>query len=391
LHEDATLRVTVERSTATTGAPKAATATSPTGQIVITLPPSPLKSLGLVMQMGPVTAVQDGSPAAHKGVIAGDLLRRIDGRDVGDPLTLPERIYQLSQRLHSVDLVVVRDGKEVAISGLPLWPSDRLDTSFVAEGSPMVLSPLGIAYQVSNTVEALTAGSPAAASELKPGNVLARVRILPPPGKLPDDVRQAEIDIKLRGDKHNVPAMFDALQRVLPGSRVEISLDDGRKATITPVEVQGLYYPDRGFLYFAPKTYIRKAGNFAEALALGTRETGDSLTSVFRFLKKIGRQVDPRATSGPIEIARAAYRYASRGLGTFLVFLAFISANLAVVNFLPIPVLDGGHMVFLAYEGIRGKPPSEKIQVGLTYAGLLFLVGLMIFVFGLDLSLISRE
>jgi regulator of sigma E protease len=57
---------------------------------------------------------------------------------------------------------------------------------------------------------------------------------------------------------------------------------------------------------------------------------------------------------------------------------------------LPIPVLDGGHMVFLAYEGIRGKPPSEKIHVGLTYAGLLFLVGLMIFVFGLDLHLIPR-
>ena len=71
-------------------------------------------------------------------------------------------------------------------------------------------------------------------------------------------------------------------------------------------------------------------------------------------------------------------------------FLTFISANLAVLNFLPIPVLDGGHMVFLAYEGIRGKPPSEKIQVGLTYAGLLFLVGLMIFVFGLDLHLIPR-
>jgi regulator of sigma E protease len=43
-------------------------------------------------------------------------------------------------------------------------------------------------------------------------------------------------------------------------------------------------------------------------------------------------------------------------------------------------------MVFLAYEGIRGKPPSEKIQVGLTYAGLLFLVGLMIFVFSSDIQ-----
>jgi regulator of sigma E protease len=394
LHQDDTLRVTVERpETRPVGRPPSKEDVYPPGteQVVITLPPSPLRSLGLVMRMGPVTAVQDDSPAAQKGVMAGDLLRRIDGRDVGDPLTLPERIYQLSQRRRAVDMVVVRGGKELAIPGVPLRPSDRLDIAFMPEGAPMVLPPLGIAYQVSNTVEALTAGWPAAASGLKSGDVLAQVKILPPPGKLPENVHQGEIDIKLREDKHNVPAMFDALQRVLPGSVVEISLDDGRKVTLTPIEVPGLFYPDRGFLSFQPKNFLCKAHGFAEAVALGRRETEESLTSVFRFLRKIGRQVDPRAMSGPIAIAGWAYAYASRGLGVFLVFLAFISANLAVVNFLPIPVLDGGHMIFLAYEGIRGKPPSEKIQVGLSYAGLLFLVALMIFACGLDLHVIPRE
>jgi regulator of sigma E protease len=56
-----------------------------------------------------------------------------------------------------------------------------------------------------------------------------------------------------------------------------------------------------------------------------------------------------------------------------------------VINFLPIPVLDGGHMVFLAYEGITGKPPSEKVHVALTYLGLLFILGLMLWVLGLDM------
>ena len=125
-------------------------------------------------------------------------------------------------------------------------------------------------------------------------------------------------------------------------------------------------------------------------MAFRARETAVSLASVFQFLRKVGSQVDPRAMGGPISIAQMAYVYASDGIGSFLLFLTFISANLAVVNFLPIPVLDGGHMVFLAYEGIRGKPPSEKIHVGLMYAGLLFLVGLMVFVFGLDLHLIPR-
>jgi regulator of sigma E protease len=72
-----------------------------------------------------------------------------------------------------------------------------------------------------------------------------------------------------------------------------------------------------------------------------------------------------------------------------LLFLTMLSANLAIVNFLPIPVLDGGHMVFLAYEGIFRRPVTEKVQVALTYAGLLFILGLMAFVIFLDVSRIK--
>jgi regulator of sigma E protease len=68
-----------------------------------------------------------------------------------------------------------------------------------------------------------------------------------------------------------------------------------------------------------------------------------------------------------------------------------LSANLAVINFLPIPVLDGGHMVFLAYELIRGKPASERVVVAFTYAGLIFILSLMMFVLALDTGLISRR
>jgi regulator of sigma E protease len=389
LHQDEPLRVTVERAATKAGSGTAAGASPARAQVVITVPPSPQRWLGLVMQMGRVTAVRDGSSAAEKGVSAGDLLRRIGGQDVGDPLTLPDRVYRLSQRLRSVDLVVVRDGKEVAIPGVPLRPSDRLESS-ISAGSSLALPALGIAYQVSPTIEAVTAGSPAAASPLKAGDVLVHATIKPPPGKLPDNVRQPKKDLKLGGDKHNIPALFDWLQEALPGSSVELTLDNGSKVTLAAADVRGWFYPDRGF-NFEPETFVRRGETFAEAIQLGARETEDSLTSVFQFLRKIGRQVPASAMGGPIAIFNLAYGSASEGMGTFLLFLTFISANLAVVNFLPIPVLDGGHMIFLAYEGIRGKPPSEKIQVGLTYAGLLFLVGLMVYVFGLDLHVIPRD
>lgn len=74
-----------------------------------------------------------------------------------------------------------------------------------------------------------------------------------------------------------------------------------------------------------------------------------------------------------------------------LLFLTFLSANLAVINFLPIPLLDGGHIVLLLYEGVRGKPASERVQVVLAYIGLAFILTLMVWVLGLDFGLISRR
>jgi regulator of sigma E protease len=68
-----------------------------------------------------------------------------------------------------------------------------------------------------------------------------------------------------------------------------------------------------------------------------------------------------------------------------------LSANLAVLNFLPIPVLDGGHFVLLAYEGIRGKPANEHVQAVLAYVGLALLIALMVWVCGLDFGLFSRR
>ncbi len=82
----------------------------------------------------------------------------------------------------------------------------------------------------------------------------------------------------------------------------------------------------------------------------------------------------------------AATSEATRGTSRLLLFLTLLSANLAIVNFLPIPVLDGGHMLFLAYEGIFRRPVSEKAQILLTYAGLILILALMLFVVYLDIG-----
>jgi regulator of sigma E protease len=66
-------------------------------------------------------------------------------------------------------------------------------------------------------------------------------------------------------------------------------------------------------------------------------------------------------------------------------FLTLLSANLAVVNFLPVPALDGGHMVFLAAEAITGKPVNEDLQVKLTIGGMVALLSLMLLAFRNDI------
>jgi regulator of sigma E protease len=81
--------------------------------------------------------------------------------------------------------------------------------------------------------------------------------------------------------------------------------------------------------------------------------------------------------SGPITIAKYAGDTAGLGIVAFLGFLAIVSVSLGVLNLLPIPLLDGGHVLFYLIEGIKGSPPSESLQVMGQQLGLVLLLSLM--------------
>ena len=86
---------------------------------------------------------------------------------------------------------------------------------------------------------------------------------------------------------------------------------------------------------------------------------------------------------GPLGIAEDTFE-AAKDPFTLTLWLGLISVNLAVVNFLPIPILDGGHMVFLLYELVRRRPPSDAVRAVASYVGLAALGLLMLFVIYLD-------
>jgi regulator of sigma E protease len=130
----------------------------------------------------------------------------------------------------------------------------------------------------------------------------------------------------------------------------------------------------------------RKADSIGQAVAMGGRYTVNSVEDIYLTLRGLfTRDISPKGLSGPIGIARVAYTFASVSLPHFVLFLGMISINLAVINFLPIPVLDGGHMVFLLWEGIFRRKPSDSVVATATYCGLAFELGLMVFVLYLDL------
>ena len=184
----------------------------------------------------------------------------------------------------------------------------------------------------------------------------------------------------------NWPSFMSALQWAPEGTRVALTYrrgDELKQAELDVVPMPGYFQSGRGFQTNAMER-IRIAETWGEAVRRGYEETLNSLSMVYKFLGKLGRQVPVTELGGPLTIVQAAGINAFRGIGSLLVFLTMLSANLAVLNFLPIPVLDGGHMVFLAWEGIRGKPAGEKFALTMQTAGLLFIITLMLFVLSLD-------
>jgi regulator of sigma E protease len=107
-------------------------------------------------------------------------------------------------------------------------------------------------------------------------------------------------------------------------------------------------------------------------------------------LKMMGRMFLGNASvenlSGPISIAQYAGQSASMGLVHFIKFMALVSVSLGVLNLLPVPVLDGGHLLFFALEGLRGRPISEKAQVFFQKIGMTMLLSLMTLAMFLDVQ-----
>lgn len=137
----------------------------------------------------------------------------------------------------------------------------------------------------------------------------------------------------------------------------------------------------------AAGNYHVKKSNPAKALLIGIQGVANMVyLTIVGIIKLLQRVIPAKSVGGPILIMQMATQQAKAGLINLFYFMAFISVNLGVINLFPIPILDGGHLLFFTIEGIRGKPVSTRIREMAQQIGLAIIIAIMVLAFYNDLT-----
>ena len=167
----------------------------------------------------------------------------------------------------------------------------------------------------------------------------------------------------------------------------EVTLAGGLQISDADVPLFGLTWQTfLSGIQFSAKTPPLPEYNFLTALGKGVEATWLTVTTVGRTLQQlVGGEVSPKHLAGPIGIANATSRMFERvGLSSVLFFIGFISINLCIVNLLPIPIADGGQLLFFAVEKIRGKPMPRKAQEIVQHVSIYLLIALFLYITWFD-------
>ena len=191
-------------------------------------------------------------------------------------------------------------------------------------------------------------------------------------------------------DGETIEDFRDIAGKVLayPGERLDIAVERGGRRFVVPLEVRKVVKRDRfgnaysiGQIGVGSRNFTFASVGPGEAVALAFVQTGQTIDMM---VTGIGQIVTGRRSvtelGGPIKIAKFSGEQLSLGWLDFVQFAALISINLAFINLLPIPALDGGHLAFYAAEAVRRKPASPRSQEWAFRTGIALVLALMLFV-----------
>jgi regulator of sigma E protease len=319
---------------------------------------------GIPGQRAVLAAPPTGSPAAIAGLASGDVVTAVDGEPVRSWQDLRWRLLRLSGDDRAVLSVARPDGTRAART-LPL------DSVMAADWEGNFLAALGLKIDLgAPLVNEVLPGKPAETAGLRARDAI--VAIDGQAMRSPADVAaatNAHPGERLRFTMRRDDTTFDA--EVVPdsteqnGRKIGIA---GMRLTVDPASVASLAVTVR----YSP----------VEALAQGAAKTWE--LSVFT-LKMLGRILVGNASlkniSGPLTMADFAGQSAQAGLLTFVGYLALISISLGVLNLLPVPLLDGGHLLYYLVEIFKGSPVSDRVlevgqRIGMAVLALLMALAL---------------
>jgi regulator of sigma E protease len=324
-------------------------------------------------QVRPVIgAVESGSIADKAGLVTGQEIVSVDGEPVSGWAAVN---LQLVRRLGESGAIAVRvrDQASTAESPHQLVLSDWLKGA----DEPDPIRSLGIRPwrpALPPVLAELDSKGPAQAAGLKTGD-----RLLALDGQSVSEWQQVVDWVRTRPEtKISLRVERGGVQIDLPVTLA--ARGEGKAATgYLGAGVKGVDWP--------PEMLREVSYGPVAAVAEGARRTWTmSVLTLDSLRKMLFGELSVKNLSGPITIAKVAGASAQSGIGDFLNFLAYLSISLGVLNLLPIPVLDGGHLLFYLIEWARGRPLSEKVQGWGVQIGISLVVGVMLLALVNDLG-----
>jgi len=330
--------------------------------------------LGLV-PLAKVSVVLKTSP--NVGVLQkGDVITRVEQLDA--PRMGQLRNFLATQNDGSISMTVLRDGvnTELAVELkqglLGVLLANALDIPMIAQPLEEVLVDVdGKLVQMPTAIAGLN---------LKGGDTILGAQDSNRKGRQATNWASIRSSIRLSGQWHGAKDPITLLVKNGATGKADELEFHPKEGELTPFYSSGWTTPISQQM-FEPLYVVRSSGgNPIEAMKMGIDETINMIVMTYLTVDRLFRRtVGVEQLRGPIGIVDIGFKIADRGMSYLLFFLAIISVNLAVLNFLPLPIVDGGLFLYLIYEKLIGKPPSIAFQnaaavLGLGLLGTLFVV-----------------